>query len=56
MEFPEDRDYDTLGGYIFSSLAKIPEKGEFVEFSNWIFTVKKIAENRIKTVEARRKL
>ena len=56
VEFPEDRDYDTLGGYIFSSLAKIPEKGEFVEFSNWIFTVKKIAENRIKTVEARRKL
>ena len=56
IEFPEDRDYDTLGGYIFFSLGKIPEKGESVHFSKWDFKVKSIAENRIKIVEAKRKI
>ena len=54
IEFPEDRDYDTLGGYIFFSLGKIPEEGEAVYFANWNFEVKSIVDNRIKTVEARR--
>ena len=56
IEFPEDRDYDTLGGYIFFSLGKIPKKDESVEFSKWTFKVKTIVENRIKIVEAKRKL
>lgn len=56
IEFPEDRDYDTLGGYIFFSLGKIPDKGESVQFSNWLFTVKTIVDNRIKTVEAKKQI
>ena len=56
IEFPEDRDYDTLGGYIFFSLGKIPDKEESVEFSKWSFTVKTIVDNRIKTVEAKKQI
>mgnify|MGYP001278845533 CR=1 FL=1 len=54
IEFPEDRDYDTLGGYIFSELEKIPEKGEFVTFNNWNFKVITLLENRIEKVEAKK--
>ena len=54
IEFPEDRDYDTLGGYIFFKLEKIPEKGEFVRFKDWIFTVIDLSENRIKTVQVKK--
>jgi len=54
IEFPEDRDYDTLGGYIFFKLEKIPEKGETVKFKNWIFKVMDLSENRIKTVQAKK--
>ena len=54
IEFPEDRDYDTLGGYIFFKLEKIPEKGESVTFKNWMFEVMELSENRIKTVQAKK--
>ena len=54
LEFPEDRDYDTLGGYIFFQLEKIPEKGESVKFKNWTFKVMDLSENRIKTVQAKK--
>jgi len=54
IEFPEDRDYDTLGGYIFFSLEKIPDKGETVQFGDWIFEVITLSENRIQTVKAKR--
>ena len=54
IEFPEDRDYDTLGGYIFFKLEKIPEKGESVTFKNWIFEVMELSENRIKTVHVKK--
>ena len=56
IDFPEDRDYDTLGGYIFFSLGKIPEVKESVNFGKWNFEVKSIVDNRIKKVEAKRKL
>ena len=52
IEFPEDRDYDTLGGYIFFHLEKIPDKGESVKFKNWVFEVVSISDNRIKKVKA----
>ena len=54
VEFPEDRDYDTLGGYIFYSLEKIPNKGESVQFGDWVFEVVTLSENRIQTVKAKR--
>ena len=49
IDFPEDRDYDTLGGYIFFSLGKIPEVKESVSFGKWNFEVKSIVDNRCNT-------
>ena len=47
IEFPEDRDYDTLGGFILDILTDIPQTGEQVEFNDMIFTVQTVENNRI---------
>ena len=47
IKFPEERDYDTLAGYILETLTEIPTIGEHVEFKNMIFTVKTVQNNRI---------
>ena len=47
IEFPEDRDYDTLGGFILDILTDIPQAGEQVEFNDMVFTVQTVENNRI---------
>ena len=47
IEFPEDRDYDTLGGFILDILTDIPQTGEQVEFNDKVFTVQTVENNRI---------
>ena len=47
IEFPEDRDYDTLGGFILDILTDIPQTGEQGEFNDMVFTVQTVENNRI---------
>ncbi len=47
IEFPEDREYDTLGGYIFHAIGDIPSVEQKVEYKHHVFTVKKLDGNRI---------
>ena len=47
IEFPEDRDYDTLGGFILDILTDIPQAGEQVEFNDMVLTVQTVENNRI---------
>ena len=47
IEFPEDRDYDTLGGFILDILTDIPQTGQQVEFNDMVFTVQTVENNRI---------
>ena len=47
IPFPDDRDYDTLGGFILNQLQDIPQKNDAVEFNTNIFTVMSIDKNRI---------
>jgi len=47
IEFPEERDYDTLGGFILDILTDIPQTGEQVEFNDMVFTVQTVENNRI---------
>ena len=47
IKFPEERDYDTLGGFILDILTDIPKTGEMIEFNNMVFTVQTIENNRI---------
>ena len=48
--FPDERDYDTLGGFILDSMTYIPKKGEYVNYKKWRFEVNSINNNRIEKV------
>ena len=47
IKFPEERDYDTLAGFILETLTEIPVSGENVEFQDMVFTVQTVINNRI---------
>ena len=44
---PEDEDYDTVGGFVFSKLGKIPETGEELHYNNVKFHVIDAEERKI---------
>ena len=54
LEFPDDREYDTLAGYILDSLGDIPNKGSVVDFNNYKFKVIALDSNRIDKVEIKK--
>jgi len=56
IEFPEERDYDTLAGFILDTLTDIPQTGEHVEFNNRVFTVQTVENNRIGKVKIQKDL
>ena len=39
IELPEDEDYDTIGGFVFSHLGYIPKVGETFDYENLMITV-----------------
>ena len=51
IKFPEERDYDTLAGFILDTLTDIPKIGEHVEFQNMVFNVQTVKNNRIGKVK-----
>ena len=49
LALPE-KDYDTLGGFIFGELGKVPRFGDHVEWNGWRFSVETLDGRRIKRV------
>jgi len=47
IEIPEDDDFDTVGGFVFSHLGRIPRVGERFEYENVEITVLDANERRI---------
>jgi len=47
IELPEDDDYDTVGGFVFSTLGKIPLTGEELSYENVKFRVLDAEERKI---------
>jgi putative hemolysin len=45
---------DTLGGFIYSEIGRIPVEGEQVKVEDWILTVEKVTGRRIRLVRALR--
>ncbi|MBI3957535.1 MAG: HlyC/CorC family transporter [Chloroflexi bacterium] len=45
---------DTLGGFIYGQLGRVPEKGEALEIADWRFTVLGVNSRRIEQVRAER--
>lgn len=55
IEFPEELNYDTLGGFITDKLGRIPEENEHpvITYQNVEFTVVRTEEHRIEKVHAK---
>jgi putative hemolysin len=50
LAIPESEQYDSVGGYIFESLNRIPLKGEMVSAENFEMRVEKASERQIELV------
>ncbi len=46
---------ETLGGYIYGEIGRVPTGGEELEIEDWVLTVEQISGRRIRMVRARRK-
>ena len=51
LNLPEDEDYDTVGGFVFSHLGYIPKAGESFNYENLSFTIKAAEARRIKRIK-----
>jgi putative hemolysin len=47
LNLPEDEDYDTVGGFVFSRLGYIPKTGENLDYENLKFTIASAEARRI---------
>jgi len=43
----EDESADTLGGYIYGELGRVPVEGESLQVEDWILTVEVVRSRRI---------
>jgi putative hemolysin len=44
-------DWDTLAGFVFNMVERVPEPGESVEAEGWKFTVEELVGRRIRTIQ-----
>jgi len=50
LDLPEDEDYDTVGGFVFSRLGYIPKVGEHFDYDNVKFTIASAEARRVKRI------
>jgi CBS domain containing-hemolysin-like protein len=50
LELPEDEDYDTVGGFVFSHLGYIPKAGETFDYQSLKFTITSAEARKIKRI------
>ena len=55
IEIPEN-DFETLGGFIFDLLGRVPKKGEKIKYQNLRMIIERVAKNRIRSVKIIKKL
>ncbi len=50
LDLPDDEDYDTVGGFVFSRLGYVPKAGEEFEYKDLKFTIASAEPRRVKRV------
>ena len=50
IKFPEERDYDTVGGFIIEELRDFPKIGDSVSFNDMVFSVTHLKGTNIDTI------
>lgn len=53
VELPMD-EFESLGGFVFNLLGRIPKKGDIIEYNDIIFNVLEVQNRRIKKIEIKR--
>ncbi|KNF09343.1 hypothetical protein CLPU_3c01210 [Gottschalkia purinilytica] len=53
LDLPEE-DFDSLGGFIFSTLGRVPIQGDIVKYEDITMKVIKVQNRRIKSIEIKR--
>jgi len=51
LNLPEDEDYDTIGGFVFSHLGCIPKAGTSFDYENLKFTISSAEPRKIKHIK-----
>ena len=51
LKLPEDEDYETIGGFVFSRLGYIPKTNESFDYENLKFTISSAETRRIKRIK-----
>ncbi len=54
LNLPEDEDYDTVGGFVFSQLGYIPKPGEQFNYESLEFTIASAEPRRVKRITIRK--
>jgi CBS domain containing-hemolysin-like protein len=54
VRFPEDGDYETLGGFVTAAAGRVPPVGAALEWDGHVFTVRGGDERRVTRVEIAR--
>ncbi len=49
IEIPHD-DFDSVGGFVFSSLERVPEPGDVIDFEGFSFTAESVEGRRVRRV------
>ncbi|MBI1371126.1 MAG: DUF21 domain-containing protein [Planctomycetes bacterium] len=51
VSIPEDEDYDTIGGFVFATLGRIPDMGESFDYDNLRITISEAEKTRVAKVK-----
>jgi len=54
LNLPEDEDYDTIGGFVFSHLGYIPKTGESFDYEDLKFTIVSAEARKIKRIKIKK--
>jgi CBS domain containing-hemolysin-like protein len=54
LNLPEEEDYDTIGGFVFSHLGYVPKTGQTFDYKNLKFTITSAEARRIKRIKIQR--
>ncbi len=51
ISLPENDDYETIGGFVFATLGRLPQDGEQLRHENLVLTVRGVVDRRVENVE-----
>lgn len=51
LNLPDDKDYDTIGGFVFSEMGRVPKQGEQLIWDQLRITVMEVTERKLEEIE-----